>query len=59
MVDNQPVKPFFFEDINTITIAPNYAITESLGAIIEYSDINRDAANTDSDLIALELTYTF
>jgi len=47
------------EDINTITIAPNYAITESLGAILEYSDINRDAANTDSDLIALELTYTF
>jgi len=46
-------------DIKTITIAPNYAITESLGAILEYSDINRDAANTDSDLIALELTYTF
>ena len=46
-------------DINTITLTPNYAITESLGAILEYSDINRDAANSDSDLIALELTYTF
>ena len=46
-------------DIKTITIAPNYAITESLGAILEYSDISRDVANTDSDLIALELTYTF
>jgi len=46
-------------DIDKITIAPNYAITESLGAILEYSDISHDTANSDSDLIALELTYTF
>ena len=46
-------------DVDKITIAPNYAITESLGAILEYSDISHDAANSDSDLIALELTYTF
>jgi len=46
-------------DVDKITIAPNYAITESLGAILEYSDISHDAANSDSDTIALELTYTF
>lgn len=46
-------------DVDKITIAPNYAITESLGAILEYSDISHDTANSDSDLIALELTYTF
>jgi len=46
-------------DVDKITIAPNYAITESLGAILEYSDISHDAANSDSDEIALELTYTF
>jgi hypothetical protein len=44
-------------DYDKITIAPNYAITESLGAILEYSDI--DNANIDSDLIAVELTFTF
>jgi hypothetical protein len=46
------------QDAQKVTIAPNYAITESLGAILEYSDINNDDAG-DSDLIALELTYTF
>jgi predicted porin len=46
-------------DVDKITIAPNYAITESLGAILEYSDISHDAANSDSDEIALELNYTF
>ena len=45
--------------VDKITIAPNYAITESLGAILEYSDISHDTANSDSDVIALELTYTF
>ena len=44
-------------DYEKFTIAPNYAITESLGAIIEYSDI--DDAGTDSELYAVELTYTF
>ena len=46
-------------DVSQITIAPNYAITDSLGAILEYSDISHDVANSDSDVIALELTYTF
>ena len=45
------------------TIAPNYAITESLGAILEYSNISRDVAasadSQDSTEWALELTYTF
>jgi len=46
------------DEYDKITIAPNYAITESLGAILEYSDI--DSANdVNSDLIALELTFTF
>ena len=44
-------------DYEKFTIAPNYAITESLGAIIEYSDV--DDAGTDSELYAVELTYTF
>jgi len=44
-------------DYEKLTIAPNYAITESLGAILEYSDIEDDAVS--SELIALELTYTF
>ena len=39
------------------TIAPNFAITESLGSIIEYS--TEDRAGTDIDTIAIELTYTF
>ena len=46
-------------DVDKFTIAPNYAITESLGAILEYSDISHDTAGSDSDEIALELTYTF
>lgn len=45
------------------TIAPNYAITESLGAIVEYSSIDVDvasgAASADQELFAVELTYTF
>ena len=44
-------------DYEKLTIAPNYAITESLGAIIEYSDI--DVAGEDSNLFAVELLYTF
>jgi len=44
-------------DVDSWTIAPNYAITESLGAILEYSDI--DAANANSELLAIELLFTF
>lgn len=43
-----------------ITIAPHYAITESLGAILEYSDIDGGSAvNEDQERIAIELTFTF
>ena len=44
-------------DYDKITIAPNYAITDSLGAIIEYSDVSDN--NVDSQEFAVELTYTF
>ena len=44
-------------DYEKFTIAPNYAITDSLGAIIEYSDVDNN--NAKSDEYAVELTYTF
>ena len=44
-------------DFDRMTIAPNYQITESLGAIIEYSDI--DDRGVDGEEYAVELTYTF
>jgi hypothetical protein len=45
-------------DYEKFTIAPNYALTESLGAILEYSDIEDDNCKFRS-CIAVELTYTF
>ena len=45
-------------ELDRVTIAPNYAITESLGAILEYSS-TETAAGTDEDQLALELTFTF
>jgi len=44
-------------DSDRLTIAPNYAITESLGAILEYTNDNNGV--TDSDTLAVELTFTF
>ena len=44
-------------DYSKVTLAPNYAITESLGAIVEYSDV--EDAGTDSNEFAIELLYTF
>jgi len=44
-------------DYEKFTIAPNYAITESLGAILEYSDV--DDNEVDSEVYSVELTYTF
>jgi len=41
------------------TIAPNYSITDNLGAIIEYSNIEVGGANNDLKQLAVELTYTF
>jgi hypothetical protein len=47
-------------DFDKLTIAPNYAITESLGAILEYSDVdNASGLGRDSEEYAIELTYTF
>ena len=40
-----------------LSIAPNYAITDSLGAIFEYSVGEEN--NADADTFAVELTYTF
>jgi hypothetical protein len=44
-------------DHDKLTIAPRYAITDSLGAVIEFSDI--DVGEKDANLVAVELTYTF
>jgi len=44
-------------DYEKFTIAPNYAITESLGAIFEYSDVENN--NNKTEEYAVELTYTF
>jgi len=44
-------------DYEKFTIAPNYAITESLGAILEYSDVENN--NNKTEEYAVELTYTF
>ena len=44
-------------DHDKLTIAPRYAITDSLGAVIEFSDI--DVGTEDANLVAVELTYTF
>ena len=45
------------DDYEKVTIAPNYAITESLGAILEYSDVEN--AGADGNELALEFLYTF
>jgi hypothetical protein len=45
-----------------VTVAPNYAVTESLTAIVEYSDVedgSLGAGNEDVNSFALELLYTF
>jgi hypothetical protein len=44
-------------DYEKFTIAPNYAITESLGAILEYSDVEDNGDKSEE--YAVELTYTF
>jgi hypothetical protein len=44
-------------DYEKISIAPNYSFTENLGAILEFSDIERN--NVDSNEVIVELTYTF
>jgi hypothetical protein len=44
-------------DYEKFTIAPNYAITESLGAIFEYSDVENNLKKSEE--YSVELTYTF
>jgi len=48
------------DDYEAFTIAPNYSITDSLGAILEYTDYegSNDGA-AEGELYALELTFTF
>jgi hypothetical protein len=46
------------ENIDSVTIAPNYAISDNLGAILEYSNINH-GDESDEDYLAVELTFTF
>ena len=47
-------------DYESFTIAPNYAITDSLGAIIEYSDFEGASTGAaEGEIYAVELTYTF
>ena len=50
-------------EISKITIAPNYAITDSLGLILEYTtadvDVAAGQASDDYDFVAAELTFTF
>ena len=47
------------QNSNKFTIAPNYALTDSLGVILEYSNVNVDGTGNDYDYLALEATYTF
>jgi len=50
------------EDRDKLSFAPSYAITDSLGAILEFSTeeiSGGDEAGDEVDSIALELTYTF
>jgi hypothetical protein len=44
-------------DVDKLTIAPNYSITDSLGLIVEYSDIDSD--KTEEEIVSVELTFTF
>ena len=46
------------DDYEQVTIAPNYSLTESLGVILEYSDIDTGAGG-DANALALEVTFTF
>jgi hypothetical protein len=50
-------------DYEALTIAPNYAVTDSLGVILEYTDFDgadtTDGAASEGESIAVELTYTF
>ncbi len=46
------------DESDKLTFAPNYAITDNLGAIIEFS-AEEDADGNEIDSFAVELTYTF
>jgi hypothetical protein len=47
-------------DYEALTIAPNYAVTDSLGVILEYTDFDgSNEAASEGESIAVELTYTF
>jgi hypothetical protein len=46
------------EESDKLTFAPNYALTDNLGAIVEFS-AEEDANGNEIDSFAVELTYTF
>jgi len=45
-------------ETDKLSFAPNYAITDSLGAIVEFSSLEK-ADGQEDDTFAVELTYTF
>ena len=45
-------------DYEKVTLAPNYALTDSLGVILEYSDVDTGSGG-DANELGLELTFTF
>ena len=45
-------------DYEKVTLAPNYSLTDSLGVILEYSDVDTGSGG-DANELALELTFTF
>jgi hypothetical protein len=46
------------DESDKLTFAPNYALTDNLGAIVEFS-AEEDANGNEIDSFAVELTYTF
>ena len=44
-------------DYEKVTIAPNYALADNLGVILEYSDV--EDGGTDGNELALEFLFTF
>ena len=55
--EQSPVGGVLRGDYEKVTLAPNYSLTDSLGVILEYSDVTNN--NVDTDEYAVELTYTF
>jgi hypothetical protein len=46
------------QDYEKVSLAPNYRLSDSLGVILEYSDVDT-GSGADANELALELTFTF